>query len=139
MLEYSVARRPRLLLNSHFTNVPELHAKQTDFGLLTMNSLAKMFVQELVLQYKFHGWPVDEAGAPPSVTLGFRTWPDTNSVMLNVVYHGKQPTRLSEALWLTFEPPAATTNLTGMQLNKVDSWLSPFEVVRYHFLSLRVH
>lgn len=87
-------------------------------------------MQDLVLQYKFHGWPVDEVGAPPNVSLVFRTWPDTASVMLNFVYHGKQPTRFAEALWLQFKPADDAAKLAQLSMNKVDGWIAPLEVVR---------
>ena len=87
-------------------------------------------MQDLVLQYRFNGWPVDEAGAPPLVHLVFRTWEDTRSLMLDFVYQRKQPTRFAEALWLTFQPSGEAADLDRMQLSKVDSWVSPSEVVR---------
>jgi hypothetical protein len=86
--------------------------------------------QDLVLRYRFTGWPVDAAGAPPQLHLIFRTWLDTSSVMLDFDYRGKRPTRFAEALWLSFRPEANIAKLGEMKMSKVDSWISPHEVVR---------
>lgn len=87
-------------------------------------------MQGIAVRYCFRGWPVDEAGAPPEVTLLIHTWRGSNAVMMDVLYNGKLPTRLPEALWLRFAPPADAADPSSMLISKVNSWISPSDIVR---------
>ena len=49
------------------------------------------------------------------------------SIQVTVSWFGKPPTRLPEALWLTFQPKAADTK--GWTLDKSNEAVSPSEVV----------
>eukprot|EP00892_Ulva_mutabilis_P005410 jgi/Ulvmu1/3240/UM150_0013.1 len=84
----------------------------------------------VAIKYRFAGWPVDEAGAPPVVTLLVHTWAGSDAVMMDVLYDQKLPTRLPEALWLRFAPPASAADPSTMLISKVNSWISPTEIVR---------
>jgi hypothetical protein len=47
---------------------------------------------------------------------------------VSVVWHGKRPTRLPEALWLSFQPAPAAIDQTSWRLHKLGSLISPMEV-----------
>jgi hypothetical protein len=87
-------------------------------------------VQVLMLRYRFNGWPIEEAGAPSGVDLIFRSWQHSSSVMLDLLYSEKQPTRFSEAMWLRFALTNDVADAAGMLLSKIDALISPSEVVR---------
>ena len=86
-------------------------------------------MQGIALKFEFSGWPVDDAGAPPTALVLLHTWQDASAVMIDVLYDDKTPTRLPEALWLRFAPGEAA-RAAGLQVNKMSSWISPSEVVR---------
>lgn len=85
-------------------------------------------MQGIAIRYTFSGWPVDEAGAPPSLTLLVHTWHGADTVMMDVLYSHKLPTRLPEALWLRFVP--AAVDPASMLISKVGSLISPGDIVR---------
>lgn len=87
-------------------------------------------MQNLVLQFRFDGWATEDAGAPPALHVVFRAWPDAAAVMMDVVYNDKQAARVSEALWLRFQPAQAAARLDELMLSKLDAWVSPHDVVR---------
>jgi hypothetical protein len=47
---------------------------------------------------------------------------------VSVVWQGKRPTRLPEALWLSFQPGPAAVDQASWRLHKLDSLISPMEV-----------
>lgn len=86
-------------------------------------------MQGIALKYEFSGWPVEEAGAPPTALLLLHTWEDDAVVMVDVLYDDKAPTRLPEAMWLRFAPPPAAAATDKLLMNKMGSWISPSEIV----------
>ena len=59
-----------------------------------------------------------------------RTWPGTQSVMVDAYWDGKRPTRVPEALWMRFAPGAHAVQADSMRMWKVGSLVSPLDVVR---------
>jgi hypothetical protein len=49
---------------------------------------------------------------------------------VSVVWQDKTPTRIPEALWLSFRPAAAAVNASSWALHKLDSSISPLDVLR---------
>jgi hypothetical protein len=47
---------------------------------------------------------------------------------VSVVWQGKRPTRLPEALWLSFQPAPAAVDQASWRLHKLGSLISPMEV-----------
>lgn len=45
-----------------------------------------------------------------------------------MVWQGKRPTRLPEALWLSFQPAPAAVDPASWRLHKLGSLISPMEV-----------
>jgi hypothetical protein len=102
-------------------------------------------VQDLVLDFKFDGWATEEAGAPPELHMVFRSWTYTDSIMMDIMYDEKVATRFSEALWIRFQPSRDHAELRRMNLSKINTFISPHEVVRIipvsktkHFVGLNI-
>jgi hypothetical protein len=89
----------------------------------------KTHLQDLLLDFKFEGWATEEAGAPLELHVVFRSWTYTDSIMMDVIYNEKVATRFSEALWVRFQPSRHHANLKGLTLAKIDSFITPDEVV----------
>lgn len=94
-------------------------------------------VQGIAMRFEFSGWPVDDAGAPPTAVVLLHTWEDASAVMIDVLYEDKGPTRLPEALWLRFAPGNSAQG-EALQVNKMSSWINPSEIVRSPLHNTRI-
>ncbi|KAL3138964.1 hypothetical protein ABBQ32_005773 [Trebouxia sp. C0010 RCD-2024] len=74
-------------------------------------------------------WAVQEAGAPAEVWVDIQAPEDADSLYLDVIWVNKTATRLPEAMWVQFAPPAAVADAASWQMYKLGRPVSPLEVV----------
>jgi hypothetical protein len=70
-----------------------------------------------------------EAGAPAELWLRLESPPDSPQLRLSVAWRGKTPTRMPEALWLTFRPAAGVVDEGSWRLHKLGGAIDPGAVM----------
>ncbi|KAF6263057.1 hypothetical protein COO60DRAFT_1635480 [Scenedesmus sp. NREL 46B-D3] len=96
-------------------------------------------LQQLALRYSLPQELVEKLGAPPAMWTiiscpasspipGSSSHAAAGDLEVSVVWQGKRPTRLPEALWLSFQPAAAAVDQASWRLHKLGSLISPREV-----------
>ena len=71
---------------------------------------------------------VNNFGAPEKLTLEIHVHSNEQIVDFALQWFNKQACRLPEASWLSFSP--IISSASGWSLKKMDSWFSPYEVVK---------
>ncbi|WIA38239.1 hypothetical protein OEZ86_001582 [Tetradesmus obliquus] len=100
-------------------------------------------LRQLSLRYSFPRELVEKVGAPPTMWT-IISCPDSSPIPsssssssnagqgdleVSVVWQGKRPTRLPEALWLSFQPAPAAVDQASWRLHKLNSLINPMEVM----------
>ncbi|KAK9837747.1 hypothetical protein WJX74_004142 [Apatococcus lobatus] len=86
-------------------------------------------VQELLLRGVFAEEAHVEAGAPKEVWIRWGLGNREAHLYLDVTWIQKNATRLPEATWVEFNPPADAVDKESWKLSKLDYPVSPLEVV----------
>lgn len=68
------------------------------------------------------------AGTPPALTNGGGSSGSKGDLEIALIWQGKTPTRLPEALWFSFVPAQGSVDPTSWRFNKLSSWINPAEV-----------
>jgi hypothetical protein len=83
----------------------------------------------LLLELRSSGQPVDAFGCPALVTVEIRVPQDESALHYTVQWFDKQPCRLPEALWFSFNP--RVPHPRRWLLDKLGQSISPLEVIRF--------
>jgi hypothetical protein len=103
----------------------EWHAEAVDMRVEETESAHKILVS---LQFKDEeAFASGRAAFPRHVFVEMILPKESAEIELTVSWFGKPPTRMPEALWVSFQP--ALEDVKGWKLDKSGEWISPFEVV----------
>jgi hypothetical protein len=116
-------------------STPFLLSVSVSFVLMPQTRLVQIYDKSspetglhLALELSFPHHLVKHAGAPQQAWITLESPPTSHLLHLTLVWQGKTPTRLPEALWLRFRPGRGSVDPGSWLMHKLDGAISPSEV-----------